>query len=153
MNERSTLAPSLEMPVLLGAMTQAIAEAQRGRTPYGAAIVHEGRVVLVRHNEVKPSRDPTAHAEIVAIRAFYHEHGGIDPLDCVLVSTVEPCPMCMTACVWARFGAVAFGAGIRDVASRCNQVMIDSQTIGEASFHRPLVFSGIMRERVLAMYE
>ncbi len=153
MNECAKLAPSLETPTLLGAMEQAISEAQRGRTPYGAAIVHDGRVVLVRHNEVKQSHDPTAHAEIVTIRAFYREHGGIDPLECVLVSTVEPCPMCMTACVWARFGAVAFGAGISDVASHCDQVMIDSQTINAAAFHRPLIVSGIMRERVLAMYE
>jgi len=153
MNERAKLARSLETPVLLGAMEQAISEAQRGRTPYGAAIVHNGKVVLVRRNEVKQSHDPTAHAEIVTIRAFCHEHGGIDPLECVLVSTVEPCPMCMTACVWARFGAVAFGAGIRDVANRCDQVMIDTQTVGAASFHRPLIISGIMRERVLALYE
>ena len=153
MNIRGKLALSLETPVLLGAMEQAISEAQRGRTPYGAAIVHDGQVVLARHNEVKQSRDPTAHAEIVTIRAFSREHGAIDPLECVLVSTVEPCPMCMTASVWARFGAIAFGASIRDVAHRCNQVMIDTQTIGAASFHQPHIVSGIMREQVLAMYE
>lgn len=52
----------------------------RAGTPYGAAIVHGVKVVLVRHNEVKQPHDPMAHAEIVTIRTFYREHGGIDPL-------------------------------------------------------------------------
>ncbi len=95
-------------------MVAAIAEArlalEHDDVPIGAVVVVDGEIVARRHNERERLADPTAHAELLAIRDAA-AHVGSSRLDgATLVTTLEPCPMCAGAAVLARLGRVIFGA-------------------------------------------
>jgi len=104
------------------AIAQARAAVAAGQTPFGAVIVrlpveadpNDAREVASGHNEVWLRRDPTAHAEIVAIQRAAERLGTIDLRGCMMFTTCEPCPMCATAIHWARLDAVCHGASIAD---------------------------------------
>ena len=95
-------------------MDRAFAEAQaaaaRGETPIGAAIVREGRVIASAGNRTIGDRDPTAHAEVLAIRAACQALGNERLADCDLYVTLEPCAMCAGAISFARIRRLYFGA-------------------------------------------
>lgn len=97
-----------------GFMARALAEAEaagaRGEVPIGAALVHEGRVIAADGNRTRELSDPTAHAEILAIRAAAREFGSERLPDCDLWVTLEPCPMCAAAISFARVRRLYFGA-------------------------------------------
>jgi guanine deaminase len=88
-----------------------------GQSPFGSVIVREGRVVAAAHNTVWRDTDPTAHAEVNTIRAAARVLNTIDFAGCVLYSTCEPCPMCLSAIHWAKITRVVFGASIEDAAA------------------------------------
>jgi tRNA(adenine34) deaminase len=96
------------------AMSLALAEARaaldHGDVPVGAVALVEGQVVAARHNERHRSGDPTAHAEILALRDAAAALGGWRLTVVTLVVTLEPCPMCAGALVAARLGRLVFGA-------------------------------------------
>lgn len=102
---------------MLRAIEQARAGVAAGQSPFGAVIVRDGRLVAEAHNEVVRTRDPTAHAEVVAIRRGAAALGGIDLRGCVMYTTCEPCPMCAAAIHWAKLEAVYYGATIADAAA------------------------------------
>ena len=97
-----------------GLMRLAIAEAQRaedhGDVPVGALVVVDGAVIASRHNERERSQDPTAHAEILALRDAAARMGTWRLEAATLVVTLEPCPMCAGALVSARVERVVYGA-------------------------------------------
>ena len=84
--------------------------------PFGAVIVRNGEVIATGHNEVIGTNDPTAHAEIVALRRATAKLGRFDISDCELYSTCEPCPMCLAAIHWAGITKLFFGADRHDAA-------------------------------------
>lgn len=84
--------------------------AEEGEVPVGAAVVKDGRVVAVAHNRPKALRDPTAHAEILAIRAACLALGDERLSGCDLYVTLEPCPMCAGAISFARIRRLYYGA-------------------------------------------
>jgi guanine deaminase len=96
-------------------MRMALAEALGGMRaaeggPFGAVIVAPGgRVVARAHNRVIASKDPTAHAEIEAIREASAALGRFDLSDCEIYASSEPCPMCLAAILWARIPRVYYG--------------------------------------------
>ncbi len=90
---------------------------EAGQSPFGAVIAAaSGEVIATAHNTVRLTCDPTAHAEINAVRAACHKLGTIDLSGHLMAATCEPCPMCACAIHWARLDAVIFGAGIEDAA-------------------------------------
>jgi len=96
-------------------MALAVAEALRGAKkhhggPFGAVVVRKGKVVAKAHNRVVVTNDPTAHAEVLAIRAAAKKLKNFDLRDCVLYASCEPCPMCLAAIHWARIKKVYFGS-------------------------------------------
>jgi guanine deaminase len=98
---------------------QAAAEASAGVKknhggPFGAVIVRKGKALARAHNEVIRTCDPTAHAEIVAIRKASAKLKAFDLSDCELYAICEPCPMCLAAILWARIGRVYYGCTRRD---------------------------------------
>ena len=93
------------------ALAEARAAAGAGEVPVGAVALVRGRVVAARHNEREGAADPTAHAEILALRDAAAAIGGWRLSDVTLVVTLEPCPMCAGALVAARVGRVVYGAG------------------------------------------
>ncbi|WP_336157607.1 nucleoside deaminase [Amycolatopsis sp. VC5-11] len=88
-----------------------------GGGPFGALVVRDGEIVATGVNRVTPSLDPTAHAEVVAIRAACQALGTFSLAGCVLVSSCEPCPMCLASSLWARVDRVLYTAD-RDDAAR-----------------------------------
>ena len=95
-------------------MAVALAEARRGldagEVPVGAVVVVEGAIVARAHNAPITLADPTAHAEILALREAARKLGNYRLGDAVLYSTVEPCPMCCGAILHARVSRVVYGA-------------------------------------------
>lgn len=92
------------------ALDQARAAAAHGDVPVGAVVVSEGTVVASRHNERELRHDPTAHAEILALRDAAWAMGSWRLNMATLVVTLEPCPMCAGAAVASRLGRIVFGA-------------------------------------------
>ena len=92
------------------ALDEARAALEHGDVPVGAAVIRNGDVLAARHNERELTGDPTAHAEILALRdaATTIGHWRLD--DCILVVTLEPCAMCAGAMVNARLGHLVIGA-------------------------------------------
>lgn len=95
-------------------MRQALREAERAlaedEVPVGAVIVREGRVIAAAHNQREQLKDPTAHAEMVAITQAASSRGDWRLDDCILCVTLEPCPMCAGAILQARIPVVVYGA-------------------------------------------
>ena len=83
---------------------------EEGETPVGAVIVHEGRVIARAHNQKEMLRDPTAHAEMIAITQAAAAREAWRLSGCVLYVTLEPCLMCAGALIQARLSRVVYGA-------------------------------------------
>lgn len=88
-----------------------------GKTPFGAIVVIDGKVVAEGTSSVIELRDPTAHAEVMALRNAGAALGRHLFEDGVMYASSEPCPMCLTACYWARLPRLLFGATSDDVAT------------------------------------
>jgi tRNA(Arg) A34 adenosine deaminase TadA len=90
---------------------------QSGRGgPFGAVVVRDGRIVGEGANSVTATYDPTAHGEVVAIRAACQSLGRFTLAGCELYTSCEPCPMCLAACYWARLDAIFYGCSAADAA-------------------------------------
>src|SRR4051795_11838261 len=84
--------------------------------PFGALVVKENRLIASGVNRVTATNDPTAHAEVIAIRVACQKLGAFQLDGCELYSSCEPCPMCLGAIFWARPTAIYFGATHKDAA-------------------------------------
>jgi len=96
-------------------------EALQGMTrdeggPFGAVIIKDGIIIAQGHNEVLKTNDPTAHAEVVAIRKASALLGQFDLSDCEIYASCEPCPMCLSAIFWSRIKTVYYGCTKQDAA-------------------------------------
>ncbi|NPA87199.1 nucleoside deaminase [Caminibacter pacificus] len=103
-------------------MKEAVYEAKKGVLnkeggPFGAVIVKNGKIIGKGHNQVVKLKDPTAHAEIQAIRDACKNIGSFDLSGCEMYITCEPCPMCFGAIHWARIERVYFAATREDAAN------------------------------------
>ena len=92
------------------ALEEARSAAVRGDVPVGAVVLYAGRVIAARHNEREVASDPTAHAEVLALRDAAAALGRWRLDDCTLVVTLEPCVMCAGALLNARIGHLVYGA-------------------------------------------
>lgn len=92
------------------ALAQASEAASEDEVPIGAVIVCRGRIIGKGHNMTERLKDPTAHAEMIALTSATQAMGGKYLNDCTLYVTVEPCPMCATALCWAQIGRIVYGA-------------------------------------------
>ncbi|MDY0232668.1 MAG: nucleoside deaminase [Sulfurimonas sp.] len=84
--------------------------------PFGAVIVKDDRIISKAHNSVLVTNDPTAHAEINAIRKAAKVLGTFELDGCILYTSCKPCPMCLGAIFWARISTVYYGADEEDAA-------------------------------------
>jgi tRNA(adenine34) deaminase len=128
-------------------MRMALREAERALehddVPIGAVLVRDGELVAGAHNERELRQDPTAHAEIIALREAARLAGSWRLLDTVLYVTLEPCAMCAGAIVLARLPRVVYGAG-DPKAGACGSVL---DVLGEPRLnHRPDVAGGLLAE-------
>jgi tRNA(Arg) A34 adenosine deaminase TadA len=84
--------------------------------PFGAVVVRDGEIIATGVNQVTATNDPTAHAEVVAIRAACRALGDFQLTGCVIYTSCEPCPMCLAAIYWARCDAIFYGNSAADAA-------------------------------------
>ena len=84
--------------------------------PFGCVIVRRGQIVARGNNRVTSTNDPTAHAEVTAIREACRDLGTFQLTDCELYTSCEPCPMCLAAIYWARIPTVYYGNTRQDAA-------------------------------------
>jgi len=85
--------------------------------PFGAVIVRNGEIISSAHNEVVNTNDPTAHAEVTALRKASKILGRFDLSDCEIYSSCEPCPMCFAAIHWAKIKKLYYGSTRQDAAN------------------------------------
>ena len=139
-------------------MRRAIALAQRGIDagaggPFGAVIVKDGEIVGEGCNQVTSTNDPTAHAEVVAIRNACRNLNSFQLGGCVLYTSCEPCPMCLGAIYWARPAKVFYAATREDAAN----IGFDDQFIYEEiekNFeHRQMKLVNLLRNEGLTVFE
>ena len=98
------------------AIDLAVENIKNGGGPFGAVIVKDGKVVATGANRVTANNDPTAHAEVSAIRAACTKLGTFDLSGCVIYTSCEPCPMCLGAIYWAHIDKIYYGANQYDAA-------------------------------------
>jgi tRNA(adenine34) deaminase len=103
-------APLDDTAAMRAALDEARAALAHGDVPVGAVVVHGGEIIAARHNEREASGDPTAHAEVLALRDAAARLGRWRLDDCTLVVTLEPCLMCAGALLNARIGRLVYGA-------------------------------------------
>ena len=125
------------------ALAQARLAEQAGEVPVGAIVTREGAVVAVGHNRPRATQDPTAHAEIVAIRAACNALGQDRLGDCDLWVSLEPCAMCAGAIAHARIRRLYYAASDpKGGAIEHGPKLFDQATI----LHRPEIYSGLCEE-------
>jgi guanine deaminase len=103
--------------LLIRALEIAIDGITRGGGPFGAVITKDGEIISEAYNEVVFTSDPTAHAEILAIRKASESLGSHDLSDCTLFASCEPCPMCLGAIYWSGIKKVFYASDRKDAAA------------------------------------
>lgn len=125
------------------AFRQAEEAAEKGEVPVGCVIEKDGEIIAYAHNLTETLKDPTAHAEILAIREAAGRQGWPRLTGCNMYVTLEPCAMCAGAIVWARIDKLYIGA-MDPKAGACGSVMNIAQC-GKLN-HRVEIESGLMQE-------
>ena len=134
-------------------MRMAIDEARRGDYPFGAVIVRDGEVIARGRNLGRTNDDPTAHAEMVAIRRCLADHGSAALRGSTLYTSGESCAMCMGAILWCHMGRLVFGASIAQLATKIGQIMLtDAEIAAKASFAPISITGGVLADEAMALF-
>jgi len=130
------------------ALDEAAAAALGGEVPVGAVVVRDGEVLAVARNRMRADNDPTAHAEMVALRAAASRLGDCRLDGCDLWVTLEPCAMCAGAIALARIARLYFGAG----DPKGGAILHGPRLFGQPTCHHaPEVYPGIGEQEAGAM--
>jgi guanine deaminase len=105
---------NIDLKFMRQAITKALEGVKEGQTPFGACIVKNNQVIACSHNLVWKKNNIILHAEMVAIAAACKILKTVDLSGCTIYSTCEPCPMCFSACHWARISRIVSGCAIKD---------------------------------------
>ncbi|MAO10569.1 MAG: tRNA-specific adenosine deaminase [Flavobacteriaceae bacterium] len=139
-------------------MQHAIALAEKGMDanaggPFGAVVVKDGEIIAEGHNNVTSTNDPTAHAEVVAIRRACEKLDSFQLTDCILYTSCEPCPMCLGAIYWARPKKVFYACNREDAA----EINFDDQfiydEIDKEIDNREIDFVRILRNEAVKVFD
>ncbi|HUA82556.1 MAG TPA: nucleoside deaminase [Bryobacteraceae bacterium] len=140
-------------PFMARAIELAMENVRSGRGgPFAAVVVDQDRVVATGTNIVTSANDPTAHAEIVAIRAACAALKTFRLEECEIYTTCEPCPMCLGAIYWARLRAVYFGATAVDAAAAGFDDAFIYKQVALRAEERSVPFQSMMREQALLCF-
>jgi tRNA(adenine34) deaminase len=130
------------------ALAQARVAAQRGEVPVGCVVVHGGGVIARAGNRTIADRDPTAHAELLAIRSAASALGSERLTDCDLYVTLEPCAMCAAAASFARIRRLYYGAADPKGGAVEHGVRFFSAA---SCHHRPEIYAGLSEAEASAL--
>jgi guanine deaminase len=143
----------MDNPFMTRAIRLSVENARSGRGgPFGAVVIRDNQIIAEGVNEVTARKDPTAHAEVLAIRHACEKLGTFELKGCELYASCEPCPMCLSAIYWARVSRVYF-AGVAADASRFG--FDDSEIyleIAKPIPDREIPMVQIMREQALEAF-
>ena len=120
--------------------------------PFGAVVVKDGKIIASSGNKVTSSNDPTAHAEVVAIREACDALHTFDLSGCELYASCEPCPMCLGAIMWARIDRLYFAAGRKDAAKAGFDDELFYEEISRPAGERQLPIHQILREKAVEVF-
>ena len=121
--------------------------------PFGAVIVRENKIIAAGWNQVTSSNDPTAHAEVVAIRAAASQLGSFVLSGCVLYTSCEPCPMCLGAACWARVERIVYAATRADAAGAGFDDELLYNELALSPSQRKLPMQQILRDRAVQVFD
>lgn len=125
---------------------------ERGQSPFGCIIVKDGEIIAEAYNTVLMDPDPTAHAEINAIRKAAKKLKTHVLRGCIVYSTCEPCPMCFSAIHWADADMIVYGASIEDAAALgFRELRISNYKMKELGGSRVEILGGILKEECVKM--
>lgn len=148
----ASLAPALPEDDIF--MKIALDEAARADFPFGAAIVRARVVIATGRNLGEKNDDPTAHAEMVALRAIVAARSTAMLRGATLYATGEPCPMCMGAILWCGIARLVFGASIAELSTKIGQINVTSRQLAEAApFANIEITGGVMAKESLALFK
>lgn len=121
--------------------------------PFGAVIVKNNIVVAYGSNCVTSTNDPTAHAEVVAIREACKTLGQFHLQGCEIYTSCEPCPMCLCAIYWARIDTIYYAAGRQDAANIGFDDAMFYQEIAKETTHRQVPMVQLLRDEALVAFD
>jgi len=134
------------------AIELSIQNVHSGGGPFGAVIVRSGTIVAEGTNRVTSTNDPTAHAEIVALRAACQKLRTFDLKDCDIYVSCEPCPMCLGAIYWARLARIYFAGLASDASSAGFDDSFIYREIEQRHADRKIPMIPMMREQALEAF-
>jgi tRNA(adenine34) deaminase len=146
---------AIQVSVHEQAMRLAIVEARRNPAfPFGVVILRAADRLVMAAGVNKSAGNPTFHGEIVAINDYVAHHGSRGWDEAILYTTGEPCPMCMSAMVWAAMGGVVWGTSIEQLRQfGINQILIPATTVIEASqFYHGQTLGGVLQAETDALF-
>jgi len=120
--------------------------------PFGAVIVNDNRIVAEGANRVTVNHDPTAHAEVIAIRQACHTLGVFQLKDCEIYTSCEPCPMCLGAIYWARLSRVYYASLAGDAVQAGFDDSLIYGELAKPLSERSIPMHQLMREEALAAF-
>lgn len=127
---------------------------KNGQSPFGAVIIKNGKIIASAYNTVWADNDPTAHAEINAIRKACKKLKTIDLSGCHIYSSTEPCPMCLSAIHWARIDVIVSATTIGDASEYgFNEMLISNQTLKKLGHLGILIVGNFYRGKGLKLFE
>jgi guanine deaminase len=135
------------------AIELAVENVKAGGGPFGAVVARDGKIVAEGANSVTVLNDPTAHAEMVAIRGACKALGTFELSGCEIFTSCEPCPMCLGAIYWARPARVFFGSGAADAAGAGFDDAFIYSEIQRAHGERKVPMRQLMRHESLAAFQ
>lgn len=136
------------------AIVLAIENVNSGRGgPFGVVVVKEGKIIASGTNRVTSTNDPTAHAEIVAIREACHALSNFQLTGCDIYTSCEPCPMCFGAIYWARPARVFFAATAQDASAAGFDDSFILDELMKTVAERKIPTQQMMREEALMAFE
>jgi tRNA(Arg) A34 adenosine deaminase TadA len=143
----------MDSPFMTRAIELSIENVHSGRGgPFGAVIVKDGAMIAEGANQVTSTKDPTAHAEVLAIRAACAKLGVFELQDCEIYASCEPCPMCLGAIYWARLSRIYFASAGADASRIGFDDSLIYREIAQPLTHRSIPMVQMMREQALAAF-
>lgn len=134
-------------------MKAAIEIAEENGSPFGAALAMGDEIFLTAANQTKTLHDPTAHAELLAIRRLSDRLKKTDLSGFTLYTTCEPCPMCISASIWAGIDLVVYGCSIPQISKYMPQINLPSSDVAAKSFRKIDIEKGFMAEECLSLLD
>ena len=135
------------------AIELSIKSVNQGTGPFGAVIVKENKIISEGFNNVTSANDPTSHAEIVAIRSACKSLNNFSLEDCILYTTCEPCPMCLSAIYWAHIDKIYYANTRNDAQKIDFSDALIYEELSKTIKERKIPMHQMMRDEALKVFE